>query len=100
MWSQVFGQNDLCCASRKFLGMTDPTTEVVPQAVTEASDCFELPPPDPNAFTFTGTWEPHNWAWFFSGLTAAIATLMTTVLIYKHLSNFNNPGGIHGTLLV
>jgi hypothetical protein len=46
---------------------TDPidANSVDPQALESSSDCFELPPADPNAYTFTGQWEPHNYAVFF-----------------------------------
>lgn len=49
--------------NRKSEKMTDPidADSVIPQAHEGSNDCFEEPPVDPNAFSFTGTWELHNY---------------------------------------
>ena len=66
-------------------------TALVPQVYSGDPSCYLLPPADPNAFTYTGTWTTHNYAWLASGVCAAISSILTTYLIIQHLRNYNSP---------
>jgi len=58
---------------------------------TEPSGCEEVPPVDPTQWNLPTSFEPHDWAWLFSGIATIIACVMSFYLIEKHLVNYNRP---------